>query len=57
MSERPGQFLSDHVLTGINYYAIDAVWPVGPDVEPWTGHVRTTDVRQINVYEYIRVKK
>jgi peptide/nickel transport system substrate-binding protein len=52
-----GHFLFDHVLTDINYYTIDAVWPVGPNIEPWTEHVRTSDVRQINGYEYIRHKR
>ena len=52
-----GQFLFDHALTDLNYYTIDAVWPVGPRIEPWTEHVRTTDVRQINGYEYIRHRK
>ena len=48
-----GQFLFDNVLTDVNYYTIDAVWPVGPRISPWTEHVRTTDVRQMNGYEYI----
>ena len=52
-----GQFLFDYALTDINYYTIDAVWPVGPNIEPWTEHVRTTDVRQINGYEYIRHRR
>ncbi|MCE2501646.1 MAG: ABC transporter substrate-binding protein [Dehalococcoidia bacterium] len=52
-----GQWLFDHVLTDINYYTIDAVWPVGPRIEPWLEHVRTTDVRQINGYEYIRPRQ
>ena len=52
-----GQFLFDNVLTDINYYTIDAVWPVGPRIEPWTEYVRTTDVRQINGYEYIRHRR
>ena len=52
-----GQWLFDHVLTDINYYTIDAIWPVGPRIEPWTEHVRTTDVRQINGYEYIRPRQ
>ena len=52
-----GQWLFDHVLTDINYYTIDAVWPVGPRIEPWLDHVRTTDVRQINGYEYIRPRQ
>ena len=52
-----GQFLFDNALTDINYYTIDAVWPVGPRIEPWTEYVRTTDVRQINGYEYIRHKR
>ena len=48
-----GQFLFDNVLTDVNYYTIDAVWPVGPRISPWTEHVRTTDVRQMNGYEFI----
>ncbi len=52
-----GQFLFDHVLTDINYYTIDAVWPVGPRIEPWLEYVRTTDVRQMNGYEYIRHRR
>ena len=52
-----GQWLFDHALTDINYYTIDAVWPVGPNIEPWLDRVRTTDVRQINGYEYIRHRK
>ena len=49
-----GQFLFDNALTDLTYYNIDAVWPVGPRIEPWTEHVRTSDVRQINGYEFIR---
>ncbi len=52
-----GQFLFDNALTDFSYYNIDAVWPVGPRIEPWTEHVRTSDVRQINGYEYIRHRR
>ena len=52
-----GQFLFDHAMTDMSYYSIDAVWPVGPRIEPWTEHVRTSDVRQINGYEYIRHRR
>ena len=52
-----GAFLFDNALTDFSYYAIDAVWPVGPNIEPWSEHVRTSDVRQINGYEYIQHRK
>ena len=52
-----GQFLFDNVMTDVNYYTIDAVWPVGPRIEPWTEYVRTTDVRQVNGYEYIKHRR
>ncbi len=57
MERELGQFLFDHALTDLTYYNIDAVWPVGPRIEPWTEHVRTSDVRQMNGYEYIRHRK
>ncbi|MFQ6029535.1 MAG: ABC transporter substrate-binding protein, partial [Dehalococcoidia bacterium] len=50
-------FLLDNYLTDLVYYTMDAVWPVGPRLEPWTEHVRTSDVRQINGYEYIKHRK
>ena len=54
MERELGQFLFDNALTDLTYYNIDAVWPVGPRIEPWTENVRTSDVRQINGYEYIK---
>ena len=54
MERELGQFLFDNALTDLTYYNIDAIWPVGPNIEPWTDHVRTSDVRQINGYEYIK---
>lgn len=54
MERELGQFLFDHALTDLTYYNIDAIWPVGPRIEPWAEHVRRSDVRQINGYEYIR---
>ncbi|PKB79515.1 MAG: hypothetical protein BZY88_12905 [SAR202 cluster bacterium Io17-Chloro-G9] len=49
-----GAFLFDNALTDINYYTIDTVWPIGPRISPWLEKVRTSDVRQINGYEYIQ---
>jgi len=52
-----GVFLLENYLTDLVYYTMDAVWPVGPRLEPWTEHVRTSDLRQINGYEYIQHRK
>ena len=52
-----GIFLLENALTDLTYYTMDAVWPVGPRIEEWTEHVRTSDVRQINGYEYIQHRK
>ena len=49
-----GQFLFDNVLTDINYYSIDAVWPVGPRIEEWAGNVKTSDLRLMNGYEFVQ---
>ena len=57
MERELGQFLFDHALTDLTYYNIDAIWPVGPRITPWTDHVRRSDVRQINGYEYIKHRK
>jgi hypothetical protein len=46
--------LMDNYLTDLVYYTMDAVWLVGPRLEEWTEHVRTSDVRQINGYEFIQ---
>ncbi len=32
-----GQWIFDNALTDLNYHTIDAVWPVGPRLEPWEG--------------------
>ena len=47
-------FLYDNALTGIGLYNFDAVWPVGPNIQPWNEGVRYFDLRNINGYEYIR---
>jgi len=49
-----GAFLLDNALTDLNLYTMDAVWPVGPRLLEWTEHVKTSDIRLINGYEYIR---
>jgi len=52
-----GIFLLDNALTDLRYYTMDAVWPVGPRIEPWGEFVKTTDVRQINGYEFMQHRK
>ena len=52
-----GQFIFDNVLTDVVIYTMDAVWPVGPRLETWDAHVKTTDVRQMNGYEFIQHRK
>ena len=52
-----GIFLLDNYLTDLVYYTLDAVWPVGPRIQPWTEHVNSRDLRQINGYEYIQHAK
>ena len=52
-----GAFLLDNYLTDMVYYTMDAVWPVGPRLEPWTENVTPRDLRQINGYEYIQHRK
>ena len=52
-----GIFLLDNYLTDLTYYTMDAVWPVGPRLEPWGEFVKTTDVRQINGYEFMQHRK
>jgi ABC-type transport system substrate-binding protein len=54
LEKEVGAFLMDNYLTDFAYYSMDAVWPVGPRIEEWTEHVRTSDLRQANGYEFIR---
>jgi hypothetical protein len=54
LEKEVGIFLMDNYLTDLVYYTMDAVWPVGPRLEEWTEHVRTSDVRQISGYEFIQ---
>jgi peptide/nickel transport system substrate-binding protein len=54
LEKEVGIFLMDNYLTDLVYYTMDAVWPVGPRLEEWTEHVRTSDVRQINGYGFIQ---
>lgn len=54
LKKEVGIFLMDNYLTDLVYYSMDAVWPVGPRIEEWTADVRTSDLRQINGYDYIR---
>ena len=49
-----GIFLLDNYLTDLVYYTLDAVWPVGTRIEPWTQFVSPRDLRQINGYEFIQ---
>jgi peptide/nickel transport system substrate-binding protein len=51
-----GAFIFDNVLTDMELYTIDAVWPVGPrlDDQAWRENVTPNDIRNINGYEYIQ---
>ena len=52
-----GIFLFDNALTQIGFYSVDAIWPVGPRLEPWAENVKTGDLRNINGYEWIQHRK
>jgi ABC-type transport system substrate-binding protein len=52
-----GQWLFDHAYTNIGLYVVDAVWPAGARIEPWTEHAKTRDLRNITGYEFIRHKQ
>ncbi len=41
-------FMFDNALTGVGLYNFDVVWPVGPNIQPWTEGVRYRDLRNIN---------
>lgn len=49
-----GNWIFDNALTYIGLYSVGAVWPVGPRIEEWKAHVKFTDLRNINGYEYIK---
>ena len=57
LEKESGIFLLDNALTDLTYYTMDAVCPVGPRIEPWGEFVKTTDVRQINGYEFMQHRK
>jgi ABC-type transport system substrate-binding protein len=57
LERETGTFLMDNYLTDLVYYSLDAVWPVGPRIEVWTEHVKTSDLRAINGYEFIRPRQ
>ncbi len=48
------EFLFDNALTFVGLYSVGAIWPVGPKIEEWKEHVKFTDLRNINGYEFIR---
>ncbi|MCH8799716.1 MAG: ABC transporter substrate-binding protein [Chloroflexi bacterium] len=48
------EFLYDNVLTYVGLYSVGAIWPVGPKIEEWKAHVKFTDLRNINGYEFIK---
>ena len=47
-------FMFENAITGIGLYNFDALWPVGPELQPWPEGVRYADLRNINGYEYIQ---
>ena len=48
------EFMFDNALTGVGLYNFDVIWPVGPNIQPWTEGVRYRDLRNINGYEFIK---
>ena len=52
-----GTFLFDNAYTMVGLYLVDAVWPVGPRIEEWSEHVLTSDLRNINGYEWIEPRQ
>ncbi len=50
-------FMFENAITGIGLYNFDALWPVGPNIQPWVEGVRYRDLRNINGYEYIRPRE
>ena len=48
------EFMFENAITGIGLYNFDALWPVGPELQPWPEGVRYADLRNINGYEYIQ---
>ncbi len=47
------KFYIDEVFGQTGLYAVDNVWPVGPNISPWSDFVKQGDLRQINGFEYI----
>ena len=47
-------FMFENALTGVGLYNFDAIWPVGPNIQPWAEGVRYRDLRNINGYEFIQ---
>ena len=54
-----GQFIFDNALTDLNILTMDAVWPVGPRLEPWsrTDTIGSNDMRQMSGFEHIQHRK
>lgn len=50
-------FMFENALTGVGLYNFDALWPVGPNIQPWVEGVRYRDLRNINGYEFIRPRE
>jgi ABC-type transport system substrate-binding protein len=49
-------FFLEEVFGQTGLYAVDNVWPVGPNIKPWNDFVKQGDLRQINGFEYITHK-
>ena len=49
-------FLFENAVTAVGLYNFDVVWPVGPNIQPWSEGVRYRDIRNINGYEFIRAR-
>ena len=48
------RWMFDNVFGQIGLYTIDGVWAVGPRVQPWLGHIRQGDLRQMNGMEWAK---
>jgi len=41
-------FFLEEVFGQTGLYAVDNVWPVGPNIKPWGDFVKQGDLRQVN---------
>ena len=54
--KKTGEWMIEQVVQPA-LFSWNAVWPVGPNIEPWGDHVWRTDPRAINGFEFIKHRK